>query len=557
MPVLSWAVLQALGQPHYAIHPCMNSTHSLMIANVFNLRRTALAIAVSFVAIGVSSPAQALIVMNFDPADNYVAPTTDTLPGYSDVDPGWANITTRGIYLGNGWVISANHTFVNNPSSEDYPGRDTIHGDRFSIVLDSIRTLRNPKPLTDAGYASLADLKLYRLDSYEQFAGTPEQRAITHGRQMQEIIIGDGALSPGSEVVIMGDGNQRISAGELYHWEASTSGAISWEQQGLCDGCLDYTNPNQIAPNGKYHAISYSTSNANTTIGANWGTNRVESDSLVAQQISDVKAVNGTPYYVLDSNTDTAVQAFDFDDYSFVTDEMGNPISGGGNEVRAASGDSGSGVFAWNGSNWELNGVLHSIATYIGTTHASAIRKDRGSSSDEKLGDFTTFSNFAAYQDQIEAYLAPPEGFEFAGTGEDTRFFHLVDRSFAYDSETGDLIVDNPGLWGDVNLDGQVSGDGTGDWATDDVTAFIDGWDWQQASADIFSWKRGDLNQDGITDLGDFLLLRSGLNPEVAAQLSLNQLLVGSTQAVPEPSSVLFASLFGLGVIARRVGRRF
>ena len=53
-----------------------------------------------------------------------------------------------------------------------------------------------------------------------------------------------------------------------------------------------------------------------------------------------------------------------------------------------------------------------------------------------------------------------------------------------------------------------MSGNGTGPAATDDVTAFVQGWGSQQATGDINSWKKGDLNLDGKVDVLDFLTLR-------------------------------------------------
>ena len=265
---------------------------------------------------------------------------------------------------------------------------------------------------------------------------------------------------------------------------------------------------------------------ASSTNRQAWGTNHVESSSAVAGAFEGFNRVGTTATYEIEVNgRNVAAQAFDFDDYSFdVVD--GTPIGGGGNEVQAAASDSGSGVYSWNGAAWELNGVMHSIGCYINCNQAAAIRQDRGSLSDLAFGDLTVFSDFSLYHAQINAYLAPPEGFEFAGTGEDTRFFHLVDREFGYNA-SGDLVLVNPGLWGDINLDGQVSGDGTGAWESDDITAFVDGWGSTQSSGDIFSWKRGDLNQDGRVTFLDFALLRSGLNSGATVQIDLAHLLAG------------------------------
>ena len=499
----------------------------------------------------IASPAKSLVVMNLDPSANYEAPTTSTLLGYNDVDPGWANSTTRGVYLGNGWVLTARHTLPSQSSLE------TINGETYDILPQTRVDLRNPKVVTDAGLSDIADLKIFRVGSLEQFSGTPEQRAAAQGVELQPIAISDGTLASNTGLVIIGNGRIRAPDDSLLHWEKNKSSS-TWPIAQECDGCLDYTNANQIAPSGKQHAIGYAST---TTTAQAWGTNKVESASSVANAFEDFERLSGTNYYVLDdpdtsSDINTVVQAFDFDEYNFTTDGEGNPTGGGGNEVQAAASDSGSGVYAWDGSKWELAGVMHSIGTYIHPVYSVAIREDQGAANDRAYGDLTIFSDLSVYREQIEAYMAPPEGFEFQGTGEDTRFFHLVGREFGYDS-SGDLVVTDPGLWGDVNLDGIVSGDGTGSWEDDDVVAFIAGWGHQQASGDIFSWKRGDLNQDGMTDLTDFLLLRDGINGVTGAELHLATLLGGpDATAVPEPSAVLLSAMGVFSLLAWRLGFR-
>jgi trimeric autotransporter adhesin len=95
---------------------------------------------------------------------------------------------------------------------------------------------------------------------------------------------------------------------------------------------------------------------------------------------------------------------------------------------------------------------------------------------------------------------------------------------------------------GDVNLDGIVSGDGTGAAATDDVTAFIQGWGTHQTTGNLISWQKGDLNQDGIVDVSDFLLLRAAFNG-AGAGASANALTAFVDSAVPEPTSVVLAAI--------------
>ena len=100
----------------------------------------------------------------------------------------------------------------------------------------------------------------------------------------------------------------------------------------------------------------------------------------------------------------------------------------------------------------------------------------------------------------------------------------------------------------DVNLDGSVSGDGTGLPSNDDVSALIDGWlnVRELNGVQIGDWvsrQNGDLNFDGITDLKDAFILREGLILSGSGSLDFS-LLEAST--IPEPVS---AALVLLGVL--------
>ncbi len=102
---------------------------------------------------------------------------------------------------------------------------------------------------------------------------------------------------------------------------------------------------------------------------------------------------------------------------------------------------------------------------------------------------------------------------------------------------------------GDLNLDGFVTGDGTGPIETDDLSAFIAGWGRTHSAANVEAWRQGDLNLDGTTDLYDFALLRS-VYPAAAG--------IASALTVPEPSSVGIAVLIAVALAvasSRRVRR--
>jgi hypothetical protein len=113
------------------------------------------------------------------------------------------------------------------------------------------------------------------------------------------------------------------------------------------------------------------------------------------------------------------------------------------------------------------------------------------------------------------------------------------------------LVGKNPA---DVNLDGVVSGNGTGPAATDDVTKLIQGYRSRRLVGgvqvgDWISRQQGDLNFDGIVDLGDAFMLRQWL---VAATGFVLDLSVLNGAGVPEPSSLALAA----GSIALLAARR-
>lgn len=174
-----------------------------------------------------------------------------------------------------------------------------------------------------------------------------------------------------------------------------------------------------------------------------------------------------------------------------------------------------------------------------------------------EVSTFTVGSNlagdanfFKGVVDDIEVYvygdssgdLGPPKGQDYGA-------FNLATDN-AY-------IADLDLLPGDLNLDGVVSGDGTGPASSDDVTAFVDGWlsvrvvDGIQIGWDLLAWQRGDMNFDATTDLLDWSILRA--NHPNGPALDLPALL-----AIPEPSSLALLAAGGmlLALVSRRQ-RRF
>lgn len=85
------------------------------------------------------------------------------------------------------------------------------------------------------------------------------------------------------------------------------------------------------------------------------------------------------------------------------------------------------------------------------------------------------------------------------------------------------------GIAGDINQDGIVAGDGTGDAATDDVTAFVEGWLSAGHTSVYQAYTHGDLNLDRVTNLRDWAIFNQ-LSPAMARAV------MNSLMQVPEPS---------------------
>jgi hypothetical protein len=227
-----------------------------------------------------------------------------------------------------------------------------------------------------------------------------------------------------------------------------------------------------------------------------WGKNQIaDEDSLFGGNDNDLRGTLQLQLGVGQRDIMSMVTKFDA------------PGQGGlAQEVQAVGGDSGSAVFYKRGGHWEL----------IGIVNAQHSDYENQSSSHAVYGNYTTFADLSYYRNEIM-----------------------------------NIINENPNysVMGDINLDGAVSGNGTGPAASDDISAFIQGWNHQQSTANIASWQKGDMNLDGRTDVSDFVLFRNTLNG-TASGAALTRLMGGV--AVPEPAAAVLLLVGALLVLNRR-----
>lgn len=426
---------------------------------------------------------EAMIVSRFDPLNptaqyNVTAPADD--PGWYNVSDNSSGSSSSFIYLGNQWVLTAGH--VAAPTSS---GLRLANG-LFPVIPGTDVRLTNPtgsywqRKLVDGQEVSVLEPLTTNSDLRMFRVDTDVATGLRPedlNPGIKPISIATTAPTNGTDLLMIGIGNERnVNTNDV-------------DQQGLFHYQVEKNQDPWSWSSAMNSGGNYQGFTVNSSVRTKrWGANEVSPDSQLEQG-----------WGISDSNNQVVTTINNGNDVLTLIAQF-NQFGSNSDEALASAGDSGGPVFFKDGTGqWQLAGVMHAIYLLSGQTPPNNRQ--------------AIYENWTAFSD-----LSNPVYYQ-----------QIADKR----------AQSNYSVMGDINLDGIVSGTGTGAWASDDVTAFVQGWLYEQAQADILTWKKGDLNQDGITDLADFALLRTALGGTIATA-DLQQLLGGTgVGAVPEPGSLL------------------
>jgi hypothetical protein len=489
------------------------------------LLRAARVLALSLILV---RPSAAIIVGNMPGTIADTSNNPASFPGWTQGDPGWANVSLGGnyVYLGDGWVLSARHVGYSHTSGIQFQtatGPQTFHripgtyyqdygylwtnGDFFYAVSNPSSISRESGPSHNLSH--FTDLQLFRIN------GDPGLPSLAIASE--PVTTSNFTRTSAPSVVMVGGSGGRSAT--QHQWNVTQHSEIDWTWA-------------QTAGTGTHQGYF-----SDGFAFKRWGTNRltdirpnfnepVDSGAMDYSGIFDAVVSDTTAVLPL-RTTDNVVR--DIIAMMTVYDQQGQPGAPAYNstntnlEAQAIQGDSGSSVFFKRGNQWELAGVVNATFTYTEQPFNSAV-----------YGNTSMISDLSYYNQN------------YSDADNALGRFSIKD------------IMENHAdysMMGDVNLDGIVSGNGTGPASSDDVTAFINGWNYNNATGrgNITSWKHGDLTRDGRTDVNDFLKLRGALNAQVSGAVLAS--LFGSA-VVPEPSTALLlilgASLLGVVACRRR-----
>lgn len=177
---------------------------------------------------------------------------------------------------------------------------------------------------------------------------------------------------------------------------------------------------------------------------------------------------------------------------------------------------------------------------------------------DDDWADLTVGTNTAGDDQPSPGFTGGTEEF-FTGIIDDLKLFVIGTSTSSNPVNYGpfNLAVDNQFVASPMSGIKGIAGDVTNDGVLNqaDKDAFIGGWLDRRVVGgfqigDLLSRSQGDLNLDGITDIGDLLLFQNALSGA-----GLGALTAADLQGIPEPSTLVLGLLLA-GLMAGRRNRR-
>ena len=486
----------------------------LMLSPVHGSSRRRLA------ALGVRIAVGAVLLLSLDPrahalvvgATNGVAPNTTVNPasygdGWTLGDPGWNNVAigSNFVYLGDGWVLSARHAGSPLPTGIQFQTPTGLRS--FHRIPGSY--------YTDYGYELVLPWgHQYAVSNPTSIGGLTQFTDLQLFRINEDpglgpLKIASQQQSPplGGEVVFVTNGHGRQA--EQTQWNVTVGpddpdGTPHWDWH-------------ETIGSGAYQGYK----SESNSVAKRWGTNHLSTPGGFNAFRQSLTGTTGV-ITVTGRQEDLIAMVSKYD-----------KMSSNDFEAQVIAGDSGGAVFRHTGTQWELAGILNAALF-----------------NDDQPNRTAMYDNASIFADLSYYYYPTLVG----GNPHPNDYMHSISDIMRSHADYS--------VMGDVNLDGIVSGDGTGSWATDDVTAFVAGWgdDNGDGKGTLTSWRSGDLNRDGKTDVEDFLVLRAALNGQISGAVLTS--LFGSTAVpgsfgVPEPGAIplAFLATWLIGFTRRR--RRF